>query len=231
MGQHVARAHAAQVVHQPDDVAIADRQHVAVRHRHGEAGAAQQVAGGAHVDLGMDMLAGPIALGGEQRGLEAGQAARAGKGRQHQPVGPQHASHQDQRAGQVVDAVERAAGQHQVETGVGKGQGVFVGLHAASLSRRQEGGIDGGDALAHPFQRGAGAIVGAPDQQRFGQVPLHVAQPLQQFVQHRPVQEIMRRKTGQHPVAPARAQRSVENVGAGVHGGPCACAAKREQGR
>jgi len=66
---------------------------------------------------------------------------------------------------------------------------------------------------------------------RFGQVPLHIAQPLQQFVQHRPVQEIMRRETGQHPVAPARAQRSVENVGAGVHGGPCACAAKREQGR
>ncbi len=183
--KHVGRAHRPKIRDQPRERGEAHRHALDVGDRQGEAGAAQQVAGGAHVDLRMDMGRGFAAfglLGGAHRASQARQAAGAGEGGEEQAVGPQRAPDQGQRAGQIVDAVEDADRDDKVEGAVGEGKAVLVALHAAGLGGEGGAGIGGGDA-------------DAPRAQQFRKVPLAAAeiegvregsrdrrQPLDQFV-------------------------------------------------
>ena len=115
---------------------VAHGQRLDIGDRQREAGADQQVARRAHVDLRVEPRGGPVALGLAERGAQRGQAAAADERAEEQAVGAQHAADQRQRAGQVVDLVEHARADHQVEAGVGEGQPVLVALHAAARRAR-----------------------------------------------------------------------------------------------
>ena len=89
-GEQVGRAHPAEVRNQLHEMAEANRDAFRIDHRQRESGAAEQVAGGTDVDLGMDVgRRGDVLglFGGAKRGAQPRQAAGAGEGGEEQPVG------------------------------------------------------------------------------------------------------------------------------------------------
>ena len=120
--------HGAQVADEVHQRLESDVDRLDVDHRQSESGPGQQVAGGADVDLGMDSSRRRTRhrVRGEHRPLQPRQAAGAGEGAEEQAVRPQRPSDQKQRARQIVDGVERARRDDQVEGAVGEGQPVLV---------------------------------------------------------------------------------------------------------
>ena len=64
---------------------------------------------------------------------QARQAAGAGEGGEEQPVGPQRAPDLDERARQVVDRVEQAGRDDQIEARLGEGKPILVGIGRSDL--------------------------------------------------------------------------------------------------
>ena len=120
----------AQVAHQSEDRIVAHRQPVAVDHRQREAGALHERAQftqisewrNARRDAALD-----LAFGGGEGLAQFGQAVAADQRGQQQAVGLQRAADLDQRAGQVVDELQRQCGDDEIERAVGKRQRLLVG--------------------------------------------------------------------------------------------------------
>ena len=122
---------------------------VGVGHGQREAGALEQAAIVAHIGERRDAGAGAplrLGLGLDQRPAQLLKRAPA-EGRAHeQPVGVQRAPDLDQRAGEIVDAVERQPRDHEAEAGVPERQQILVaddgGPRAECGERRRALGID-----------------------------------------------------------------------------------------
>ena len=118
LGEDVGGAGEPQVRDQPGQGRIAHLHHLAVRDRQSEARAGEQIARRAHVDLRMDARGGVAPfrrLGRAHRPAQARQAAGAGEGGEKQAVRLQRAADQAQRAGQIVDRVEQADRDGEIE--------------------------------------------------------------------------------------------------------------------
>lgn len=142
--KHIGRRRRPQIVNQLTHRGETNRH--AVRIDHGEAKACphQKVTRGADIDLRMNARRGTTAhmqIGGKHRLLELRQTARTGEGGQQKAIGAKRAPDQGERAGKIVDAVERARGKHEVEGGVGEGQPVLVALHSTAVPRESVAGI------------------------------------------------------------------------------------------
>ena len=117
---------------------------------------------------------------------KAGQAAGPGEGGKEQPVGPERAPDQQERARQVVDAVECSDRGDQVEPDVAEGQAVFIALHAPG-SRREKSARIGGRDLEAAFAQRCGEVAGAAAKiERVREAPLHQVKPLDQLVGRSP---------------------------------------------
>ena len=154
--------------------------------------------------------------------LPASPAAQHGA--QEQAVGFQDAADLDQRAGQVVDPVERHGAHHQVEAVGGEGQRLLVGHH---------GGAGGalGERLAEvaadelpdgrPMAEYRGDLVAmAAEIERQVEVPAHVVQPFDEALGNLALEEGLALPAARRAVAPPAQHGAVEDqegVGSG-HG-------------
>ena len=109
---------------------VAHGQPVAIDHRQRKSGALQQRAELAHIgerrhawrDAAFD-----LALGLREGFAQFGEAVAADQRRQQQTVRLERAADLDQRAGQVVDKLQRQRRDDQIERAIGERQGLFVG--------------------------------------------------------------------------------------------------------
>ena len=155
-----------------------------VRDGGGEAGALQQPGAIAQIGEGRHPGRRPakqrrLRLG--QRRAQRAQAAKRGEGGEEQPVGPQRPAQLQQRAGEVVDPVQRQAGHDQVEGRRGEGHELLVRRDrraAVAPGHRR------GEVAAYRLDP-AGAQQGrhdaaAADVQGEAEAAGHVVQPVQQ---------------------------------------------------
>jgi hypothetical protein len=145
--KHIGAADRAQVPHEARQPGIADLDRVDIGNGQREPRAAEQVPGGADVDLRVD-VSGCSAFGlvrSQHRPSQARKAARSGKGGEEQPVRPQGPPDEGERPGQIVDAVKHADADHEIECAVGKGQAVLIAVDASGRPREPPARIGAGD--------------------------------------------------------------------------------------
>ena len=131
------QARGAQIADQREPVAITHRQRVDIDHRQGEADALEQIAHRGEIDLRVQAGDRANAVG-HHRATQAWQAAVADKGAEQQAVGRQQGAKANQRAGDVVDAIEPAGPEDEVEAG--EGQVDTVGLALDGTDPRGKAG-------------------------------------------------------------------------------------------
>jgi ComF family protein len=104
---------------------------VRIGDRHGEARAAEEVAGGADVNLRVNMRRSSAvrsAIPGKHRFAKPWEAARPGEGSEKQAIRAKRPANQCQCPWQIVDAVQPASRDHQIETLRCEWQEVLVAL-------------------------------------------------------------------------------------------------------
>lgn len=158
-------------------------------------------------------------LGRTKRGAKPGQASGAGEGGEEQAVGLQGAADQGERSGKVVDGVEHADRDDEIEGAVGKGEAILVALDSARRGREREtriGGSYGKPTLAQP----PGEIgMAAAEVERRGEVAPDKVEPLEKLAGGAG-QEIVGAGARRGAVAPEPAESTVERPvlsGARVH--------------
>ena len=167
------------------------------------------------------------AVGLDQRGAQRRQAVAASQRADQRRVGPQRAADIVQRQRQVVDGVECADGEAQIESGDAEVVAVFLDPIAPASRREQRAGIDHFD-MACIIAEPAGPIGrGAADQQRGCERPRHVANPFEAIVEGAVEQEFVAVVAGS-AIAAQGAEAAVEQVAG--HGGACAAATAARQG-
>ena len=144
----IGRRHPAKIVQQAIEAGIANIEAFDIGDRQGEARADKQVAGGPHVDPRMHARRRPIRFCSKQQRTQPRQAVAADERAEEQAVRPKRAPGERQSAGQVVDAIEHARRNDQIERFVGKREAILIRLHAANGSREAKAGIGTHDADA-----------------------------------------------------------------------------------
>ena len=183
--QHIGRAHAAQIAHQRKNRLVAHGQPVGIDHRQSEAGALQQRAQLAQIGERRDPrrdAAFDLAFGLREGFAQFGEAVAADQRRQQQAVRLQRAADLDQRAGQIIDELQRQRRHDQIERAVGERQGLLVGGDAQRRIARP-GGRRGGNRWSRPCRfppaRGAPRRSACRDRRhaRTGAAPRRAARP------------------------------------------------------
>lgn len=127
-------------------------------------------------------------LGGTHCGAKSRQTARSGEGGKQQTVGAQRAADQRQGARQVVDAVQHADRDDEVEGAVGEGQVVLVTLDTGRARGEGAPGIDRDHVHAAGAQAAGEIAIAAAEIERGPEVAPHQIEPLEQFVGRAPMQ-------------------------------------------
>jgi hypothetical protein len=120
-GEDIAEALCPEVRHKAFERAVSDAHRSAVRDRIGPPGALQQLRAGANVDHRVDPGGRSLAVGRQHDPAQRRQASGADEAGDGPSAGSQRPADMDQRAGKVVDRVERGYARDQVETAEGKG--------------------------------------------------------------------------------------------------------------
>ena len=160
-------AHGAQVVQQRQRIGIVHRQRVAIGHRQREAGALKQPRGVENVGERRNPrrgAAGHLGLRGDQAGAQLRQRRPAEERAEEHAVGLQGPADLDERAGQVVDPVQRQWRDDQVDGPVLERQALLVD-HRARRGRRPRQRPEqscGKVRARQPRQLGAPGRVAAP---------------------------------------------------------------------
>ena len=121
---------------------------------------------------------------------------------------PRNSPDERQRAGQIVDLVEHAGADDEVEAGVGEGQPFLVALHPAGGAGEGQAGVEAGDARAGWRREGG---VEAAEIEYFLEPPGHRRQPFVDTFQHGHAQEVMGGVAGLGAVAAQAAGGAIED--------------------
>lgn len=217
--QQVGRAHAAQIGHQAKGIGIADVERLAVGDRQGKACARQQITCGAHVDQRMNTLRYRIAGGlirRQQRLLQPWQATRSDEARQKQSVRLERTTALDQRAGQVVDAVEYSGRNDQIETFGCERQPILIALDTAGGEART--GIGGDDLDIAAAQRARHRTIPGSKIERMFEATRHQVEPVEQSLDDGIAQEAILAEPIGGAIPPHTALASVKDFRR-FHGG------------
>ena len=234
LGEHVRGAHAAQIANECRQVGIAQRHAVDVDHWHDEAGGGQQSGERGWSDPRVGARGGGAsqAVGGKHRAAQGRETVAPGERADEGAVGAQGAADRGQRRAEVVDGVERANGDHQVEARAAVIVTVFLGAGAARRAGEQAAGIEAFDDVGNGFEARCPAGIGNADQQGASEAALDVAEAIEAFGEGALVEEEFR-ATAPGTVADENAASAIEQVGGigrGRHGPSCAMAWRRRQG-
>jgi predicted enzyme related to lactoylglutathione lyase len=190
--EQVGRAHATQIGDQLPQRREADCDGFAIGDGERESGAAEQVTRRAEIDLGVDSRRSGFGVsegfGGPHCGAKARQTARSGEGGKQQAVGSQRAADQGQGARQVVNAVQHADRDDEIEDAVGEGQAVLVTLNPRHARGEGAPGIDRDHVHAAGAEAGGEIANTAAEIERGPEVAPHQIEALEQFVGRTPVQ-------------------------------------------
>lgn len=226
--EHVRQARLAKVVDDSREIAIGERQRLGIGNGKREPRAHEQVARGADVDLRVPPLDSTRGLRGQRCAARACEARAADERAQKQPVGAQHTSRDDQRAGDVVDTVQATGDDDQIEARGREGKGIFLGDGAAIASPVGSGiGDSHGDALRS--QRRDDRWI-STDDECVGKAPRDVCQAVEDRCG-----DLARDKAWWivgDPVAPRAPRLAIEQygTGGGGHGPGCGGFLARRQG-
>ena len=169
----------AQIARERKPVAISHRQWLDVDDGHGEADALEQIAHRGEVDLRMQPRDRPHPVG-HHRAAEPGQASVADKGAEQQAVGREQGAQADKRAGHVVDAVEPAGPDDEVETGKGQVDGVGLDHDGAALGRKTRSCLGDSQVGAERAQMVRERAIMRTDEQGARKFARHHRQPIEQ---------------------------------------------------
>ena len=181
-------------------------------------GSSEQVAGRPHFHLRVQACGGPLAIGSSPCGPQLGEGASTNNGTQEQTIRAEDPPDQGQRAWQVVDLIEHAGADHQVEAGIGKGQAVLVTLNAAGGAGPGEAGVAAGDAGA---RRGLERAIETAEVEHLAEGAVHRRQAFSDAVQHGSPQEVMIGVARRRAIAAMAARSAIEDDGR-RHGAACA---------
>ena len=217
LGQQVGHADRAQVRDQAVERRIADRGPLDIDHRHREAGTGEQTGQRRGIDPRVRAGSDNRAIGGQQRAAQERETVAADEGAEHRRIGLERSGQAAERERQVVDSVQRAAGDDRVEPVAGIGDTVFV-LAGSRLDHGHAGAAGG-------QPDGPGGIERA-NQQDVAPGAVDPGEAVEQIVERRLQQE--RIGEAQAALAGEAARLAVEEVGG--HGAACAAAGAARQG-
>ena len=213
-GEHVGGSHSAKIGDEPGQVREAHGDALGVDDRQSEARTHQQLAGGANVDLRMDSRRERFGrfrfVGRTHRLAEPRQAARSRKGGEEEPVGPQGAADEGERAGQVVHSVEHANRDDQVERAFAERQAVLVALDAGGRHGEQPSRVRRDDVDAARAQLPGKVGGAAAEIESIAELAFDEFEALEQLVSGAAVQKIDRLRRG--TVATQAAQPPVKRA-------------------
>ena len=199
-GQPAGKTRGAQIARECKPVVITNRQCLDVDDGHGEADALEQIAHRGEVDLRMQPRDRPHAVG-HHRAAEPGQAAIADKGAEQQSVGREQGAKADERTGHVVDAVEPAGPDDEVETGEGQVDGVCFDRDGAGFGCETTPRLGDGQVGAERAQTVGERDIMRTDEQCARKCACHHRQPVEQGFGDDGCQEIGRCGQTRQPVA------------------------------
>ncbi len=198
--QPARQAGRAQIAGQREPVAITHRQRLDVDHRHGEADALEEVSHRGEIDLRMQPRDRTHAVG-HHRAAQAGQAAVADKGAEQETVGREQRAETDERAGHVVDAVEPAGPEDEVETGEGQVYRVDLDGDGTAAGGEARPGLRNREMRARRAQMARERRIMCADKQCAGKFARDHRQPVEQGFGDERRQEIGRNGQARHAVA------------------------------
>ena len=218
--QHIGRAHAAQVAHQVERRRVAHGEPVDVDHRQRKAGALQQRAEFAHIGKRRNArrdAAFDLALGLREGLAQFGQRVAAEQRGEQQAVGLERAADLDERAGQIVDELQRQRRDDEIERAVGERQASSSAATRGRFApRRRAAAIERAD-LAACRERAAHRVGRRAEIDRALEAAQHRAEPLAEFGRDAVDQE--RRRAARTRARWRRRSSARSNSCAACHGG------------
>ena len=231
-GKHVRGAHRAQVADQRGEAGVAQRHAVDVDHGHDEPRRGEQRGERRGRDPRMGARRGGSgrAVGGEHRAAQGGEAVAPCERADEGAVGAQGAADRGQRGAELVDGVERADGDDEVELTDAIIVAVFLGTGGVRGAGEQAAGVEGFDVVGDGAEPLYPPRVRNADQQGMVEAALDVAKAVEAFGEGAVVEEQL--GTMRSAVAAQRAEAAVEQVRrrGGDHRAACAMARAKRQG-
>lgn len=234
-GKLAIRRHAAQIGHETQRRRVTDVQGFAVGDGQGEACTDEQIARRRHIDLRMEALRHGIPhsrVGRAHHIAQHGERARASESRQKQAVRLQDTPALDERPRQIVDHVQHAGRDDEIETGGRERKPILITLHAARRRGEARARVRRGDGNAARAEGCGERPIRTTEIQRVREAAGHEVQPIQQPFDHRIAQKGVISEMSGGAIAAQPAKGTVEDVDRVSHGRACApgepCGTRRD---
>ena len=233
LAQHVRSAHRAQVADQGGEAGIAQRHPINIDHRHDETRSGEQrgECRGSDTRMGARRGGARHAVGGEHRAAQCGEAVAPGERADERTVGAQSLADRGQCRAELVDGVERADGDDEVEAFSAVSVAVLLGAGGLGSAGEEGAGVERLDVVGNSAEPLEPVGVGNADQQSALEAALNVAEPVEALGEGPFVEEEFGTCT-RRAIATQCAKAAVEQIGGrgSAHSAACAMTWHTRQG-